>query len=120
MRLVAEVLVGALAVLHVWFLVLEMFLFRKSLGRKTFGTSAEDAEVMAALAGNQGLYNGFLAAGLAWSLIAPDPVASHFGVFFLGCVVTAGIYGGLTVSRRLLLAQALPAAMALPLVLLST
>ncbi len=119
MRLGAEFLVGVLAVLHLWFLVLEMFLWRKPIGRKTFGTTAEQAEVMADLSANQGLYNGFLAAGLAWSLIESDPIALHFQIFFLACVVTAGLYGGLTLSRRILVVQALPAAVALALVLLS-
>ncbi len=120
MQLVAEILIGLLAVLHVWFLVLEMFLWRKPIGRKTFGTTAEDAEVMAALAANQGLYNGFLAAGLAYSIICRnDAVALQFQIFFLACVIVAGIYGGLTVSRRIIVVQAAPAAVALALVLLS-
>lgn len=120
MRLAADILIGAIALLHVWFLVLEMFLWRKPLGRQTFGTTAQDAEVMATLAANQGLYNGFLAAGLAFGLICRDEsVALPFQVFFLVCVVVAGIYGGLTVNRRILAVQALPAVVALALVLLS-
>ena len=110
---------GLIAILHVWFLVLEMFLWRTPLGRKTFGTSAQDAEVMATLAANQGLYNGFLAAGLAYSLIVRSPVDVHFQVFFLGCVLLAGLYGGFTASRRILVFQALPAAVALALVVLA-
>ncbi|HEV2087484.1 MAG TPA: DUF1304 domain-containing protein [Cryptosporangiaceae bacterium] len=117
MELVSEVLVGIIAALHVWFLVLEMFLWQKPLGLKTFGLSAEDAAVSATLAKNQGLYNGFLAAGLVCGVIAADPVGFGFKVFFLACVLLAGLYGGFTVSRRILVVQALPAAVALALVL---
>ncbi len=119
MELVAEVLIGIIAALHVWFLVLEMFLWQKPLGLKTFGLSAEHAAVSASLAKNQGLYNGFLVAGLVWGLIAADPVGFQFKVFFLGCVLLAGLYGGATVSRRILVVQALPAAIALALVLVA-
>jgi len=117
MRLVADLLVGALAGLHLWFLVLEMFLWRRPLGLRTFGMSAADAEVTAPLAANQGLYNGFLAAGLAWSLIARDPTGLQFKVFFLGCVIVAGVFGGFTASRRILVVQALPGVLALAAVL---
>ncbi len=119
MTLAANVLIGLIAALHVWFLVLEMFLFRAPIGLKTFGSTREDADVMATLAANQGLYNGFLAAGLVVSLIAAHPVDNAFKIFFLGCVVVAGVFGGITVSRRILLVQALPAAVALGLVLAS-
>ncbi len=88
-------------------------------GRKAFGTTPETAATMATLAANQGLYNGFLAAGLAISLFLPQPSGFHFQVFLLGCIVVAGIYGGLTVSRRILLVQALPAALALIAVVLA-
>ena len=119
MRGTAEALMVVVAVLHVWFLVLEMFLWRKPLGRKTFGTTAEVAEQSATLAANQGLYNGFLAAGLVWALVADEPVGFDAGVFFLSCVVVAGVYGAATVSRRILIAQALPAAVALVLLIAS-
>ncbi|MEA2652220.1 MAG: putative rane protein [Chloroflexota bacterium] len=116
---VALVLIGATALLHLWFLVLEMFLWRTPFGMRTFGTTPETADATATLATNQGLYNGILAAGLGWSLVAPEPTAFAFRVFFLGAVIVAGIYGGITVSRRILLVQALPAALALGAVLLA-
>ena len=116
---IALVLIAITAVAHVGFLVLEMFLWRSEFGRRTFGTTVRLAEATATLAANQGLYNGILAAGLAWSLVAPEPTAFAFRVFFLGAVILAGVYGGLTVSRRILLVQALPAALALGFVLLS-
>jgi putative membrane protein len=99
--------------------VLEMFLWRTPLGRQAFGTTAEQAETMATLAANQGLYNGFLAAGLALSLVLPEPSALVLKVFLLACVVIAGLYGAATVSRRIVLVQALPAALALGAVLLA-
>jgi len=119
MELVAQILIGIIAVLHAYFLVLEMFLWTKPYGLKTFGNSQEKANDSAVLAANQGLYNGFLAAGLIWSLIAEDPAGLHFKVFFLICVIVAGIYGGATVSRRIAYIQAAPAVIALALVLLS-
>jgi putative membrane protein len=119
MELVAQILIGIIAVLHAYFLVLEMFLWTKPYGLKTFGNSQEKANDSAVLAANQGLYNGFLAAGLIWSLIAEDPAGLHFKVFFLICVIVAGIYGGATVSRRIAYIQAAPAVVALALVLLS-
>ena len=119
MRGTAEVLIGVVAALHMYFLVLEMFLWRKPLGRKVFGNTEEFAEESATLAANQGLYNGFLAAGLVWALIADDPVGFDAGVFFLSCVVVAGLYGAATVSRRILFVQALPAAVALALLVAS-
>jgi putative membrane protein len=96
-----------------------MFLWRTPRGLRAFGMTPEQAETMATLAANQGLYNGFLAAGLGISLILPEPSALHFKVFFLGCVIVAGLYGGLTVSRRILVVQALPAALALGAVLVA-
>jgi putative membrane protein len=99
--------------------VLEMFLWRTQRGRAAFGTTEEQAETMATLAANQGLYNGFLAAGLALSLILPEPTAFAFKAFFLVCVIIAGVYGAATVSRRILVVQALPAAFALIAVLLA-
>jgi putative membrane protein len=116
MKVVADILVGLVAVIHVYILILEMFLWRTARGRATFGTTPEFALQSAPLAANQGLYNGFLAAGLAYGIIAD---ATAFRVFFLVCVLLAGIYGAITVSRRILLVQALPAAVALIFVLLA-
>ena len=116
---VAAVLIALVALIHAYILVLEMFLWRTPRGRAAFGTTEEQAETMATLAANQGLYNGFLAAGLALSLILPEPTAFAFKVFFLACVIIAGVYGAATVSRRILVVQALPAALALIAVLLA-
>src|SRR5688500_12186196 len=116
MELVAKVLVGVVAAIHVYILVLEMFLWRGPRGRAAFGTTPEFAAETATLAANQGLYNGFLAAGLVWSLIADDVA---FAVFFLLCVIVAGVYGAVTVSRRILVVQSLPAAVALGCTLLA-
>src|SRR3954453_8318452 len=114
MTLIANVLVALVALLHVYFLVLEMFLWTKPLGLKTFRQSLEKATDSAVLAGNQGLYNGFLAAGLFWGLAHPAPsFAFQIKAFFLICVIVAGLYGAATVSRRILLVQAAPAALAL-------
>ncbi len=118
MSVVASVLVAIVAVLHVWFLILEMVLWRKPLGMRTFDLTPERAELTATLAANQGLYNGFLAAGLVVGLVAPQPTAFHFKLFFLACVIVAGLFGAVTVSRRILLVQAFPAALALGAVLL--
>jgi putative membrane protein len=115
MRLAADVLVAIVALLHVWFLVLEMFLWDKPLGLKTFRHSAAEAASSKVLAANQGLYNGFLAAGLTWGL-ALGTAGTSIKVFFLGCVIVAGLYGAATVSRKILIVQALPAALALALV----
>src|SRR5450432_3043206 len=117
---IANCLVALVAALHVYFLVLEMFLWTKPLGLKTFRNSIEKANDSAVLAANQGLYNGFLAAGLVWGLVASIPgFAFQIKVFFLLCVITAGIYGAVTVSQRILLVQALPAAIALTLLWLA-
>ena len=116
MKLVADFLVGLIAVLHVWILVLEMFLWTKPFGLKTFGQSREAAEASKVLAANQGLYNGFLAAGLAWGLISGDGAVK---LFFVACVLVAGIYGGLTAKRSILYVQALPALLALIVLLAS-
>ncbi len=86
---------------------------------RAFGTDAAFAERSAPLAANQGLYNGFLVAGLVWGLLAPDPVGFQVTVFFLGCVIVAGLFGAATVSRRILVVQALPAAIALVAVLVA-
>lgn len=117
MSLFATLVIALVAILHVWFLVLEMFLWTRPSGRRAFGLSAEFAEQSKVLAANQGLYNGFLAAGLLWGLwLGPDGMAVVR--FFLGCVVAAGLYGGFTASRKVLWVQALPAAVALILTLL--
>lgn len=113
MSLIATLLVALVALEHVYILVLEMFLWTKPAGRRAFGMSPEQAESTRVLAANQGLYNGFLAAGLFWGLAHPDPVfASQIKLFFLGCVILAGLYGAATASRRILVIQALPAALA--------
>ncbi|MGW3150319.1 DUF1304 domain-containing protein [Streptomyces sp. NPDC001177] len=117
MEAIARVLVGAVVVLHVYFLVLEMFLWQRGPGRQLSGFDAETARVTAPLAANQGLYNGFLAAGLVWGLAADAPTGHRAQVFFLCCVVVAGLYGAATANRRILLAQALPGALALTAVL---
>ena len=114
MNVLAAVLVGLVGALHVYFLVLEMFLWTTPTGRRVFGTDAEFAEQSKALAANQGLYNGFLVAGLVWGLVAER---TDVQVFFLVCVVVAGLYGAATVNRRILLVQAVPALLALAAVL---
>ncbi len=116
MTVVAQVLVGLVALLHVGFLTLEMVLWTKPAGRQVFGLDRDFAEQTKALAANQGLYNGFLAAGLVWGLVRDDTATM---VFFLLCVIVAGLYGALTVSRTILLVQALPALLALGAVLLA-
>lgn len=116
MSTAVNIAIAAVALLHLWFLVLEMFLWTKPAGRRAFGLSVEFAAQTKALAANQGLYNGFLAAGLVWGLSLGS---AGFGVklFFLGCVLVAGVFGGLTTSRKILWIQALPAAIALLLTL---
>ena len=114
MSWIANGLVALVAALHVYFLVLEMFLWTRPLGLKTFRNSIEKATDSATLAANQGLYNGFLAAGLVWGLIQGTPAfAFQIKTFFLLCVIVAGVCGAATVSRRILYVQALPAAIAL-------
>jgi len=113
---IADLLVAVVALLHAWFLVLEMFLWTKPLGLKTFRNSLEHAQASATLAANQGLYNGFLVAGLVWGLLASPPEqAFAVKVFFLCCVVTAGLFGAFTVSKRIFFVQAMPALLALGL-----
>jgi putative membrane protein len=114
MSLLSTIAVVVVAMLHLAFLVLEMFLWTRPFGRRTFGLTAEAARSSAALAANQGLYNGFLAAGLVWGVVAN---AFDVKVFFLACVIVAGLYGGISVKRSILWIQALPAAIALALVL---
>ncbi|MEO6885612.1 MAG: DUF1304 domain-containing protein [Jatrophihabitantaceae bacterium] len=117
MTVFANVLVGIVAVLHVGFMVLEMVLWKTPRGRAVFGTSREEAEAMASLAANQGLYNGFIVAGLVWGLIATDPVAFQFKLAFLIFALVAGLFGAATVSKRILLVQATPALLALSAVI---
>ena len=119
MRVVADVLVAVVALLHAYFLVLEMFLWTKPQGRKAFGLDRELAESTRTLAANQGLYNGFLAAGLVWGLLADGEDRVPVLTFFLVCVIVAGVYGAATVNRRIVLVQALPAGLALAVVLLA-
>ena len=120
MIFIAKFLVAVVAALHVYFLILEMFLWTKPLGLKTFRNSIEKATESAVLAANQGLYNGFLAAGLVWGLVHPNAAfAFQIKVFFLLCVIVAGVYGTMTVSRRILYVQAAPAALALILLWLA-
>ena len=117
MVLASQVLTGLVAALHVYFLVLEMFLWTSPTGQRVFGRTAAEQESSKVLAANQGLYNGFLAAGLVWSLVGSPVIALPMRTFFLACVVVAGIYGGMTASRKILFVQALPAAIALAITL---
>jgi len=115
---VANVLVALMALLHVYILVLEMFLWTTPRGRRAFGTTPEFAEQSKVLAANQGLYNGFLAAGLIWGLTL-GPAGYGVKLFFLGCILVAGLYGGFTATRKILFIQAIPAAISIGLVLLA-
>jgi putative membrane protein len=102
------------ALLHIYFLVLEMFLWTKPKGLKTFSMTMEQAKDRAVLAANQGLYNGFLAAGLIWAIAHPDPhVSFQLALFFTGCVLVAALYGGYSVGRKILIIQGAPALAAL-------
>jgi putative membrane protein len=114
----ANIAVALVALLHAWFLVLEMFLWAKPFGRRTFGLTPEFAAASKSLAANQGLYNGFLAAGLVWGLVLGVP-GNAVKIFFLCCVIVAGVFGGVTVNRKIIWVQALPGGVALALVLLS-
>ena len=118
MSLLADIAIAVVALLHVYFLVLEMFLWDKPTGLRVFGQTLEQATASKVLAANQGLYNGFLAAGLLWGL-SRGGAGSDVKVFFLCCVIVAGLYGGATASRKILFVQALPAAIALALLLMS-
>ncbi|WP_345785965.1 DUF1304 domain-containing protein [Dyella sp.] len=118
MTLAASVVIAIIALMHGWFLVLEMFLWNRPSGRKAFGLTPEFAEQSKVLAANQGLYNGFLAAGLAWGLWLGGSEGLQVKLFFLGCVLVAGLYGGLTATRKVLWIQAAPAALGLALLLL--
>ena len=116
MNIVANIVIAIVAVLHLWFLILEMFLWNKPFGLRTFGMTPETANASATLAANQGLYNGFLVAGLLWGLWTGTAAIK---VFFLLCVLIAGVFGGLTARRSILLFQALPGALGLLLLLLA-
>ena len=111
--IIGKILIAVIALLHIYFLVLEMFLWDKPAGLKAFGNTPEKAQLTKVLAQNQGLYNGFLAAGLIWSLFAASPFSVHLATFFLGCVLVAGVYGAMTASKKILYIQALPALIAL-------
>jgi len=118
MAMAGNIFVALIALLHLYFLVLEMFLWDKPAGLRAFGQTREQAEASKVLAANQGLYNGFLAAGLIWGLtLGADGFAVK--VFFLSCVLVAGIYGGFTASRKILFVQALPASIGLGLLLIA-
>ena len=114
LAIAADIAVILVAAMHLWFLLLEMFLWDKPFGRRTFGMTPERAAATRSLAMNQGLYNGFLAAGLLWGVLAGDDVK----IFFLACVIVAGVFGALTASRNILWVQALPGLVALALVVL--
>ncbi|MEZ2146944.1 DUF1304 domain-containing protein [Bradyrhizobium sp. DN5] len=114
LNLIANLLVALVAILHAFFLILEMFLWDKPLGLKVFRNTPDKAAMTKVLAANQGLYNGFLAAGLLWGLVHGNPAfAFQIKAFFLLCVIAAGAYGAAAVSTRILMVQALPAAIAL-------
>ncbi len=116
--MISKILIGFIALQHFAFLVLEMFLWTHPVGLKVFRQSLEKAEASASLAANQGLYNGFLAAGLIWSLFQPDAgFARQLAIFFSACVLIAGIYGGMSVSWRITLIQGGPALIALALLI---
>ena len=115
MNLAANALTALVALLHVCFLVLEMFLWTKPYGRRVFRLTPEQAQATRTLAANQGLYNGFLAAGLGWGLLAGAD-GYTIKVFFLSCVIIAGIFGAATANRKILWVQAVPGAVALALV----
>jgi putative membrane protein len=118
MMFAAEIITGLVAFLHLYFMVLEMFLWTKPYGRRVFGLNEEFATASRTLAANQGLYNGFLAAGLIWGLWLGSE-GREIKLFFLGCVVLAGVFGGLTANRKILMVQALPGLIGLGLTLAS-
>ena len=119
MATVATALIVLVTAIHVYIVVLEMFLWRTPRGMQAFGTDQAFADRSAPLAANQGLYNGFLVAGLVWGLLAGDPIGYQVRIFFLACVIVAGLFGAATVSRRILVVQAVPAALALAAVLVA-
>lgn len=118
MTMAANIAIGIVALLHAYFLVLEMFLWDRPFGRRIFKTTPEFAAASKALAANQGLYNGFLAAGLVWGLALGAP-GIDVKVFFLACVVIAGLFGGATVNRNIMFVQAVPGIIGLALLLAS-
>jgi len=118
MNIASQIVIAFVAALHAYFLVLEMFLWEKPIGLRAFRNTPEAAKASRVLAANQGLYNGFLAAGLVWS-ITLGGAGRSIAVFFLLCVLVAGLYGAATASRKILWVQALPAAIALALLALS-
>ena len=114
MAIVTMVLVGLVALIHNYIVLLEMVWWTTPRGQKAFGLTPEFARETKVLAGNQGLYNGFLVAGLVWGLVHPDPaVAWQIKLFFLACVAVAGLYGAATASRKILFIQTLPAVLAI-------
>lgn len=115
--MIANISVGTVALLHAAFMYMECFLWKRPVGRRIFAMSEEQAAQTAVLAANQGLYNGFLAAGLVWGLLLDD-CGRQVTVFFLGCIIVAGIFGAITASRSILWVQGLPGAIALSLVLI--
>ncbi|NGZ75874.1 DUF1304 domain-containing protein [Saccharibacillus alkalitolerans] len=120
MEWIANILVALIALLHVYILVLEMFLWNKPRGMKAFGLEQKFADATVSLAGNQGLYNGFLAAGLVFGLVYPQAeAAAHIQIFFLICVMIAGIYGAATAKFKILFIQTVPALIALAAVLIA-
>ena len=116
MSTAANIAIGIVALLHAYFLVLEMFLWNRPFGRRIFKTTPEFAAASKALAANQGLYNGFLVAGLVWGLYL-GAAGLDVKAFFLSCVIVAGLFGGATVNRNILFVQAVPAILALALLL---
>ena len=119
MEIITSILILFVAFEHFAFLYLEMFLWTKDAGRKVFGTSKEEAEATKVLAANQGLYNGFISAGLVWGFFHSDPeFGLQISLFFLGCVIVAGIYGAITAKISILYLQAFPAALTMALLLL--
>lgn len=118
MTITANVAVTLVALLHLQFMILELFFWDKPLGLRVFGLTPEFAKASKVLASNQGIYNGFLFAGCVWGL-SLGPSGHSIIIFFLGCVVVAGVFGGLTANRKILWVQALPGAIALALILLS-
>lgn len=116
--MISKILILLIAFLHVYILILEMFLWQTPKGLKAFGNTPEKAQITKPLAQNMGLYNGFLAAGLFWAVIAPAELHQSLAYFFLGCVLVAGLYGSITASRKILFIQAVPALIAIILVVL--
>ena len=117
MNILSTITVSIVILLHVFFLILEMFLWTKPYGRKTFGLSESFAQETKSLAANQGLYNGFLAAGLLWGLVSTGGYDAL--IFFLSCIIIAGIYGAITAKKSILWIQAMPAAIAMACVILN-